>query len=78
MTASADDRALVRKIFLAIAGTIKDVGEAPSGVLYAGLMHYGMSLETYLMIVRTLKSLGWVSESGHLLKWTGPETIPEA
>jgi hypothetical protein len=58
------------KILQAVAETIREMGEVPSGVLYAHLM--GMvDLETYTALIGILKRAGVVQESGHVLRWTG-------
>lgn len=45
------------------------MGGVPSGHLYASLMGQ-MDLTTYQRIIETIKSAGWVTESGHLLTAT--------
>ena len=57
----------------AIAETIRELGEIPSGELYARLMGK-IELRDYDLILDTLKWAGLVTEtSGHLLKWNHPE-----
>ena len=56
----------------AIADCVKELGAVPSGHLYAHVMGH-MSLETYQGIIDKLKQIGFVSESSHLLTWTGPK-----
>lgn len=56
---------------VAIAEAIRELGEVPSGHLYAQLMTR-MDLRTYQRIIETLKGAGLVSETAHLLRWTGP------
>jgi hypothetical protein len=58
------------RVIQAVASTIKELGEVPSGVLYAQLCGI-MSLEQYTSIIETLKRLKLVSEKGHLLTWIG-------
>lgn len=56
---------------LAIGDAIKDLGEVPSGHLYARVMGH-MSLETYETIIGLLKEAGVVEETpAHLLRWIG-------
>lgn len=55
-------------IVMAMAEAIEQLGEVPSGHLYARLMDK-MSIGEYNRIIDILKELGWVSESNHLLKW---------
>ena len=57
-------------IVAAVGEAIRDLGEVPSGHLYAGLMG-NMSLATYERIIGILKDQGMVSESNHLLRWVG-------
>jgi hypothetical protein len=70
-TPSKADVLAALKIAAAIAETIREVGEVPSGTLYAQLCDR-MSLEAYEGFIRALKAAGLVSESAHLLTWTGP------
>jgi hypothetical protein len=59
----------------AIAETIRELREVPSGVLYAHLMGK-MSLETYQSFIGRLINAGLVEEDqSHLLRWVGP-TFP--
>jgi hypothetical protein len=60
------------KVVAAIGETIRDLGEVPSGHLYAQLMSR-MSLDTYNKIIGILKQTKLVKESGHLLTWIGPK-----
>lgn len=59
---------------MAVAETIRELGEVPSGTLYAQLCGR-MSLSTYDKLIGILKNAGLVSESAHLLKWIGPKLI---
>ena len=52
----------------AIADTIKELKEVPSGTLYAQLMGI-MTLDQYQRVIDILKRSGIVSESGNVLKW---------
>jgi hypothetical protein len=56
----------------AIADAIRELGEVPSGHLYAQLMGK-MSLADYTKVIDILKGATLVSESGNLLKWIGPK-----
>lgn len=58
-------------IFKAVADTIMELKEVPSGVLYSQLMDR-LSLQQYTSIIETLKRTGLVKESGHLLTWVEP------
>ena len=59
------------EILRAVAETIRELKEIPSGHLYAQLMGQ-MDLPTYTKIIDTLKDAGLVKESGHLLTWIEP------
>lgn len=71
LTPNAQREAL-RKLVEIVLETIEAGGElgAPSGVLYAGLMHLGMRLDQYETLINSLKEVGLVTESAHLLKLT--------
>ena len=56
---------------MAVRDAIRDLGEVPSGHLYARLMGH-MSLETYETIISILKEAKVVEETpAHLLRWIG-------
>lgn len=59
-------------VTIAVAEAIRELGEVPSGTLYAQLLGR-VDLQGYQAIIRNLKSAGLVSESAHLLTWTGPK-----
>lgn len=54
-----------------VASAIQEVGEVPSGHLYAALMGK-LTINDYNYIIDTLKGAGVVEEKYHLLKWIGP------
>jgi len=57
---------------MAVADSIRELGEVPSGTLYAVLMGK-LSLEGFNKVLGILKNAGLVTETeGHLLRWTGP------
>lgn len=60
-----------KKVVMAVAETIREVGSCPSGTLYAGLM--GMvSFEGYGKIIRMLTNAGLIEvDRSHMVKWTG-------
>lgn len=60
-------------VLLAVSETVRTLGRVASGELYALLNAKGVSLEAYESIIRTLKNTGLISESGHELRWTGPQ-----
>ena len=55
-------------VLKAIADTIKELKEVPSGHLYAGVMNT-LSLEEYNTVIGILKRAGLVTEVNYLLKW---------
>ena len=55
-------------ILNAVADVIRELGEVPSGHLYAHLMSK-LSLEQYEQVIATLKQAGLITESNHLLTW---------
>jgi len=61
----------VAEITLAVAETIRDLKEVPSGHLYAILMDR-MTIDVYDRIIDALKAAGVIEERNHLLRWIGP------
>ena len=60
-------------IVQAIAETIRELSEVPSGELYARLIGK-LALSDYEEVIRILKETGLVTETpGHLLRWNEPE-----
>ena len=60
-------------VTMAVAETIREAGEVPSGTVYAALIGR-VSLEGYQSMLRNLKNAGLVEETpAHLLKWIGPK-----
>ena len=57
-------------ILRAVADAIRELGEVPSGHLYAHLMGK-LSLEQYEQVIGVLKQAGLITESNHLLTWVG-------
>jgi hypothetical protein len=75
MTNKPDYLALDARIITAasvVAETIRDLGQVPSGHLYAGLMGT-ITLDQYQTIIGILKEAGVVEECNHLLTYTGPK-----
>ena len=59
-------------ILQAVAEAIRELGEVPSGHLYANLMSR-LSLAQFEQVLGILKGAGLVRESNaHLLTWIGP------
>ena len=60
------------KTIQAIAGAIRELGEVPSGTLYANIMGR-LTLEEYAKIIGILKNAGIAEETpASLLRWLGP------
>lgn len=56
----------------AIADAIRDLGEVPSGELYARVMGH-LTLANYEKVIDSLVGAGLVKrEANHLLRWVGP------
>ena len=55
----------------AVADAIQSLKRVPSGELYARVMSH-MDLPTYERIIETLKRIGLVTETAHVLEWRGP------
>lgn len=55
-----------------MAEAIRELGEIPSGHLYAMTMGSFENVQAFESAVRVLKGAGLVSESGHVLRWCGP------
>lgn len=69
---SASELSAGTRIILAVAETVRECGECPSGTLYAGLIGR-VTLEGYSKILGILKGAGLIEVSpSHLVKWTGP------
>ena len=63
-------------ILQAVAGAIRELGEVPSGHLYANLMSK-LTIAQFEQVIGVLKGAGLVRESNaHLLSWIGP-ALPE-
>lgn len=61
----------IKQTTLAIAEAIRELGEVPSGVLYAQIMSQ-MTIDTYNAIIKMLIGAGLVSQKNFLLTWVGP------
>lgn len=59
----------------AVAEAIRELGEVPSGVLYARVMEANPSItaENWNKIVAILVGAGLVKCEYHLLRWVGPK-----
>lgn len=69
MAMTAQEKAALETV-LAIAETIRDLKEVPSGHLFARVMAY-MSLEEYKAVIALLVKHGVVKEENHLLTYIG-------
>lgn len=69
---SKKDIAEAVQVVAAIAETIREVGEVPSGTLYAGLMAKGCTFPQYEKILGVLVRSGLVRVKNHLVTWIGP------
>lgn len=68
----------VLQMGMAIGDAIRDLGEVPSGHLYAQLMGK-LSLANYEAILRGLARQGLIRVDGsHLITWTGPAKAVKA
>ena len=74
MTAKEQARAAV-EIVAAVAEAIRELKEVPNGHLYAHLMGR-MTFSQYETVIGILKNAKLIEESGHVLKWIGPD-IPK-
>lgn len=68
----AQAKEAVLKTVFAVSDAIRDLGEVPSGQLYAQVMGH-MSLASYQSVIGILKQAGVVEEKNHLLRWIGPK-----
>ena len=69
-TASQTRAALA--LTMAVAETIREAREIPSGTLYAMLVSK-VDLPGYQAMIRNLKNAELVEERAHMLRWIGPE-----
>ena len=59
-------------VTMAVAETIREAGEVPSGTIYAAIMSK-VSLECYQAILRTLENAELIKvHPSHLIRWIGP------
>ena len=54
----------------AVAQTIREVGSAPAGTVYAALMAHGCSLAQFEQIIGILCRARIITRSGDMLTWT--------
>jgi hypothetical protein len=68
-------------LILVIAGTIKDVGEAPSGAIYSALMSLvpNIDINEYQEVIDTLVRIKVIKRGGsHLLTYQGTPAFDRA
>jgi hypothetical protein len=59
------------RVVSALAEAIRDLGQVPSGRLYASVMGV-INLSQYQEAIRILIAAGLVENHSHLLVWVGP------
>lgn len=59
------------EVLKAVADVIRELGQVPSGELYARVMGY-VTLNQYHSLIACLKRTGLVKESNNLLIWVEP------
>lgn len=64
------------KICAAVAEAIRELGEVPSGHLYARLMEF-VDIHQYDAVINTLIRAQLVERKNHLLRWVGPPSLHE-
>ena len=58
-------------ILMAVSDTVREMGEVPSGHIYAALTGK-VDFQGFQGVIRTLKGAGLIKQNGDLLVWTGP------
>ena len=62
------------QVIFVLAEAIRELGEVPSGHLYAGAMNH-LTLENYQAVIDALKRAKLVEERNHLLTWIGSKEV---
>lgn len=70
-TLTLQERATIDAV-AALGAAIKQLGEVPSGHLYARVMGH-LTLEQYTWLIDALKRAHLVEEKNHVLRWVGPK-----
>lgn len=71
-SATAQQLKAGQAMILAVAETIRESGECPSGTIYAALIGR-VTLEGYQKILGILKGAGLIRvDASHLIHWIGP------
>jgi len=60
----------LKALLKAVAETVRYAKQAPSGVIYAGLMGMGVTIDQYQAIEAALINVLKVRKSGDVLYWT--------
>ena len=69
--ATQQETEIALKILRAVAEAIRELGNVPSGHLYARLMDK-LTLDQYNKVINCLVKAKMVTNSNHLLTWVGP------
>lgn len=75
MNATKDEVKAAIQIILTVSSLIKELGQVPSGELYAMLLEPlpKMSCETYLRMIDKIREAGLIRVDNHLITWIGPK-----
>jgi hypothetical protein len=72
VTVNKDELKAGVAMIAAVAEAIREVGQIPSGHLYARLQGK-VTLDGYNKLIGILKNAKLIEENNHLLTWIGPE-----
>lgn len=68
---SVQEKQTIAAMYAVVSVIMDEPNGAPSGIIYMGVMNR-MDHHTYMRLIGLLKEKGWVTESNHVLTWTGP------
>lgn len=74
MTTRAQAASAALAVMVILAECIRELGEVPSGHLYANTMAY-FTLDQYETVLAVLFRARLIARSGHVLTWIAPETV---
>lgn len=78
MQPTSEQLKAAQAVLFAVAETIREAGECPSGTIYAALIGR-VSLEGYEKMLRILTNAGLIEISpAHLIRWIGPHAAERA
>ena len=77
MNVTKEQVAAAVRTIAAFGETIRELGEVPSGVLYAIAMGKGIDLAAYERIIDRLVGAELVERRGDVLVWIGPQPAAE-